>query len=123
MRLYKVKPNIYPYEIKLLLCTLEEINKKYTKKGFTAVSGSDSCFFWTEDESETFLIWLNCEIGFESNVINLVHESAHAAMKYCEILGISFDKDGESFTYLIDYIFGEFYRKLKNFYKVKPNKN
>lgn len=119
MRTYKVKPNIYPYEVKIVLCTLEEINKKYVKKGYTPVSGSDSCFFWCDDEPEMFLIWLNCDTDFESNVINLVHETAHAAMKYCEILGIAFDKDGESFTYLIDFIFGQFYKKLKSFYKIK----
>jgi hypothetical protein len=119
MRIYKVKPNIYPYEIKLLLCTLEEINKKYTKKGFTAVSGSDSCFFWCEEDAEDFTIWLSSDVYFEQNLVNLVHESSHAIIKYCEILGIALDKDGESFTYLIDYIFGEFYKKLKVFYKNK----
>jgi hypothetical protein len=119
MRLYKVKPNIYPYEIKLLLCTLEEINKKYMKKGFSEISNSYSCFFWCEDNTEDFTIWLACDASFEQNLINLVHEASHAIIKYCDVLGISFDKDGESFTYLIDYIFGEFYKKLKIFYKNK----
>ncbi len=120
MKHIEFKVPIYDIGIKLLLnCSEEEacnyFNKKYQLNIITNGYAGFNQLIGSPNNGKISLVWIK---EFDWTIFSqktLVHELTHTVFGILDCAGIPINFDNqESFTYLIDYIYGECLSKLKN---------